>query len=340
MPAAASRAGSGSSAWRLTSSAPSTWPARQVLGGPALVGDRVGHQQDQLAIAGGQLRADPAQQAREERIAEQPAGRLGDDHRDRVAAPGDEAAGGAVGDVAEAFDGRLDVDPDVGADPRRAVDDARDGRPGDAREMGDLFERGAGAPGTTAGLGHVNSDFCESALTLDEQSIRRCQESALTLIRSSFRGRRGVRSGVGRCSSGCRRERGGAMRHYGDGATDATSRVADHDNGRGPRTLRGRHRHRGPLPAADRVQDVLRLFDRLRRRAAEHARLPGLPRAAGRAADDQPAGGRARPDDRRGDRGDGPGRDPLGSQELLLPGPARRATRSASTTCRSPRSAG
>ena len=45
----------------------------------------------------------------------------------------------------------------------------------------------------------------------------------------------------------------------------------------------------------------------------------GLP---GRAADDQPAGRRARPGDRRGDRGDRPGGDPLGPQELLLPGPA------------------
>ena len=51
-------------------------------------------------------------------------------------------------------------------------------------------------------------------------------------------------------------------------------------------------------------------------------RLPGLPRPPGRAADDQPAGRRARPRDRRGDRGDRPAGDPLGPQELLLPGPA------------------
>ena len=37
----------------------------------------------------------------------------------------------------------------------------------------------------------------------------------------------------------------------------------------------------------------------VRRRAAEHPRLPGLPRPAGRAADDQPAGRRARARDRR-----------------------------------------
>ena len=41
------------------------------------------------------------------------------------------------------------------------------------------------------------------------------------------------------------------------------------------------------------------LLDRLRRRAAEQPRLPGLPGPAGRAAGDQPAGGRARPGDRR-----------------------------------------
>ena len=49
---------------------------------------------------------------------------------------------------------------------------------------------------------------------------------------------------------------------------------------RRPRALRGRHRHRGPLPAADGLEDVLRLLDGLRRGAAEQPRLPGLPRPA------------------------------------------------------------
>ena len=40
----------------------------------------------------------------------------------------------------------------------------------------------------------------------------------------------------------------------------------------GPGPLRGGHRHRDPLPAQDRVQDVLRLLDRVRRRAAQHPR--------------------------------------------------------------------
>ena len=51
-------------------------------------------------------------------------------------------------------------------------------------------------------------------------------------------------------------------------------------------------------------QDVLRLLDGLRRRRAEHPRLPGLPRPARRAADDQPARRGARPRDRHRDRGD------------------------------------
>ena len=87
-----------------------------------------------------------------------------------------------------------------------------------------------------------------------------------------------------------------------------------------PRALRGGHRHRGPLPAQDGVEDVLRLLERLRRRA-EHPRLPGLPRAARHPPGDQPQGRRARPrDGRRDQRGDTAG-DALGPQELLLPGP-------------------
>ena len=92
---------------------------------------------------------------------------------------------------------------------------------------------------------------------------------------------------------------------------------------RRPPTLRGRHRHRDPRPAADRLEDVLRLLDRRRRRGAEHPRLPGLPRPAGRAAGDQPARRRARARDRARDRGDDPGRDALGPQELLLSRPAQ-----------------
>ena len=51
--------------------------------------------------------------------------------------------------------------------------------------------------------------------------------------------------------------------------------------------VRSRHRPRDSRPAADRDEDLLRLQHRVRR-AAEHARLPGLPRAARRAAGAQP----------------------------------------------------
>ena len=91
-----------------------------------------------------------------------------------------------------------------------------------------------------------------------------------------------------------------------------------HDPAEPPGAVRGRHRHRGPLPAPDRLEDVLLLLDGVRRGAAEHPRLPGLPRSARRAADDQRPGRRARPRDRCRDRGDGARRDPLGPQELLL----------------------
>ena len=73
--------------------------------------------------------------------------------------------------------------------------------------------------------------------------------------------------------------------------------------------------------------------------AAEQPRLPGLPRAAGRAADDQPAGRRARPRDRRRDRGDDARRRPAGTARTTSTRTCRRATRSASTTCRSRRRA-
>ncbi len=91
---------------------------------------------------------------------------------------------------------------------------------------------------------------------------------------------------------------------------------------RRPRALRGGHRDRGPLPAPDPEQDVLRLLDGLRRRPAEHPHVPGLPGPARRPPHDQPAGRRARADDRDRDRRDHPAGDPLGSQELLLPGPS------------------
>ena len=169
---------------------------RQVVAGSADVGRRVRHEQDQLEVAGGQLQADAAQDAWEERVAEQPAGRLGDDHADRVAAAGDQAAGGPVGDVAEVLDGGLDVAADVWADPRRAVDDARDGRPRDAGQEGDLFQGGTRCDGRAA-LADAKSRFSsrESALTLNWESSRACQESALKMS-VAFGGWRGRPSGL------------------------------------------------------------------------------------------------------------------------------------------------
>ena len=153
----------------------------QVLHGASLLGGRLGHQQDQLAVAGRERRADAAQQAREERVREHLAGGLRDDHRDRVAAPRHEAPGGPVGGVAELLDGGLDPEPDVRAHARRVVHDARDGRPGDARELGDLLQRCVAGPGTTGGLWHVPLRRSVRALSrLWMHSTAACQESALT----------------------------------------------------------------------------------------------------------------------------------------------------------------
>ena len=61
--------------------------------------------------------------------------------RDRVGAPGHQAAGHAVGDVAQLRDGRLHRLARLRAHPRGVVDDPRDGRPGDAGQHGHLVER-------------------------------------------------------------------------------------------------------------------------------------------------------------------------------------------------------
>ncbi len=90
-----------------------------------------------------------------------------------------------------------------------------------------------------------------------------------------------------------------------------------------PRTLRGRHRHRGPLPAPDREQDVLWLLDGLRRgrrRTATSVRSASACRAPSRRSIARPSSTYSRPG--IADRCDDPRDDPLGSQELLLPGPA------------------
>ena len=68
---------------------------------------------------------------------------------------------------------------------------------------------------------------------------------------------------------------------------------------RGPHGVRAGHRPRGALRAVDRDQVVLRLPQRVRRRA-QHPRVPGVPRAPGFAAGAQRAGRRVRAAVRRG----------------------------------------
>ena len=104
----------------------------------------------------------------------------------------------------------------------------------------------------------------------------------------------------------------------------AAERRYNRDHGdRGGHPVRDDHRHRGPRPAADRVEDVLPVPDLAAGRGrgrAEHARLPDLPGDAGDAAVDQPARRRAGDAHRAGP--ELPRRDPRGpirAQELLLP---------------------
>ena len=73
-----------------------------------LIGSRVRHEEDELHRLLRQRVADPAQDPREERIAEELGARLGDDDGDRVAPPGHQASGRLVRHVAKAADGRLD----------------------------------------------------------------------------------------------------------------------------------------------------------------------------------------------------------------------------------------
>src|SRR3989441_9478622 len=86
--------------------------------------------------------------------------------------------------------------------------------------------------------------------------------------------------------------------------------------------VRARHWDRDARRARDGVEDVLRLQGALVRRAAEHARVPGVPRAAGRAPGAEPEGDRAR--DHR--RARAPLRDAgayeVRPQELPVSGPA------------------
>ena len=83
-------------------------------------------------------------------------------------------------------------------------------------------------------------------------------------------------------------------------------------------TLRPGARPRGPRRARHRDEDVLRLPDRVRRRA-EHPGVPGLPRPARLAAGDQPDGGRVGDPDRSGAELLDRAVVPVRAEELLLP---------------------
>ena len=99
-----------------------------------------------------------------------------------------------------------------------------------------------------------------------------------------------------------------------------------------------RHRPRDPRAARDALEDLLRLVDRLRR-GAEHAGEPRGPRLSGRAARAERRGRAHGREVRARDRRDGRAALDLRAQELLLSRTCRRATRSASTSSRSSRTA-
>ena len=73
-----------------------------------LIGSRVRHEEDELHRLLGQRVADPAQDPREERVAEQLGARFGDDDGNGVAPPRHEASGRLIRHVPEAADGGLD----------------------------------------------------------------------------------------------------------------------------------------------------------------------------------------------------------------------------------------
>ena len=165
---------------------------------------------------------------------------------------------------------------------------------------------------------------CESALTCGLHCIRPCQESALTKVdaRRTVSLRPGTRHPgqlrlVGARPAGRRPWLRGPMRHFAHGRDRGIPRP------RCPSATRPSSASRCTASCGRRPKMFCGVFDRLRRRATEHARLPGLPRLAGRPAGHQPARGRARPRHRARDRGDRSAGHALGPQELLLPGPAQ-----------------
>ena len=124
--------------------------AAEVAQHPPLLLARAGEQQHQLEVARREHPVDRPQRVHEEGVGEHPLVRLGHHERDRVGAPGDQAAGRRVGGVAQLLDRRVDRRQGPGGDPVAAVDRPRRGRPGHAGEARDLVE-GRRVAGSTAG---------------------------------------------------------------------------------------------------------------------------------------------------------------------------------------------
>ena len=241
-----------------------------------------------------------------------------DDHRDRLAAAGDEAPGRPVGDVSESIDGLLDRAANVGAHLGRPVDHARDRGAGHARDPGDLVQRRDGSGARGLELRHGRSARTVRVV----RALSRSETHHITpLSRERLQALRGwERTLRAPCVRGPRAP-GGRVR-------DSRSWPSGHPRGEAAaparRPLRGRHRHRGPLPAADRVEDVLRAA---RRPTTAPPRTATSARSASGCRARCPVINRARrgarPGDRPRDRGHDAGRHALGPQELLLPGPAQ-----------------
>src|SRR6478736_3306191 len=150
--------------------------------------------------------------------------------------------------------------------------------------MGDLLQGRVAASVAAVRLGHSHSGPFVRALSRLDSTLARAVKRALS---RSFGAVWGAARVLERGRNAQRRQR----RRYAKLGpwTRDPCRTDAHDTELRPGAVRGGHRHRGPQPAADLVEDVLWLFDGLRRRSAEHACLPGLPWPTWRAADHQQA---------------------------------------------------
>ncbi len=115
--------------------------AGQVAADARVVVAVLGEQQHQLVVVGGQLLADAAQLPGEEGVGEDPGLGFGHDDGHGVVAPGDQAAGGLVGDVAEFVHRAPDPLGQGFADPVEAVDHAGHRGPGDPCPCGHGLQR-------------------------------------------------------------------------------------------------------------------------------------------------------------------------------------------------------